>query len=173
MDADYLLIGKVGKPHGLRGEVKVHPCHSSRESFYPGLQVYGEQGSQIKYRRLSAVKVQGRTLLCRFQGVDNRNQAEELQGESLYLQEKDLRPLPDGEYYGYQIIGSRVYNDRDVYLGVMEEIFSTAAHDVWVIRDGEKERLYPAVAECILSVDQSRKQIRLRDYFDPAEGDDR
>ena len=173
MDADYLLIGRVGKPHGLRGEIKVHPCDTSRESFYPGLQLCGGPGDQFRRWILTTVKRQGRTLLCRFEGVDNRNQAEELQGESLYLQEKDLRPLPEGEYYGYQIIGSRVYNDRDVYLGIMEEIFSTAAHDVWVIRDGEKEKLYPAVAECILSVDQSRKEIRLRDYFDPAEGDDR
>jgi 16S rRNA processing protein RimM len=173
MDSDYLLIGRAGKPHGLGGEVKVYLSDPSQERLYPGLQVYIGQGLEIKPRRLSEVKVQARALVCRFQGIDNRNQAQELQGESLYLREKDLRPLPEGEYYGFQIIGSRVYNDRDDYLGIMEGIFSTAAHDVWVIRDGEKEKLFPAVADCILSVDHSRKEIRLRDFYDPSEGDDR
>jgi 16S rRNA processing protein RimM len=173
MDSGFLLIGKVGKPHGLRGQVKVHSRVFSYENFYPGLSVYLGQGEEMKQWVLSEVKVLSQSLICHFLGLENRNQAEELCGSSLYLHERDLKNLSEGEYYSYQLIGSRVYDQRGLFLGCMEEIFSTAAHDVWVIKDGEKEKLFPAVDDFILSVDPSRKEIRVRDLYDPSLGDDR
>jgi 16S rRNA processing protein RimM len=173
MNSGFLLIGKVGKPHGLGGQVKVQSRVSSFESYYPGLPVYLGGGEELKEWVLSEVKVQGQTLICRFQGVNNRNQAEALYGSTLYIHEKDLKPLPEGEYYCYQLIGSRVYDHRGLFLGNVEEIFSTAAHDIWVIKDGKEEKLFPAVDDFILSVDPSRKEIRVRDLYDPSLGNDR
>jgi 16S rRNA processing protein RimM len=173
MDSDLLLIGKVGKPHGLRGEVKVHSRESSYESLSPGLRVYLWQGQEAKEQILAEVKVQARTLICRFQGLNNRNQAEELYGSSLYIDKKDLKGLPEGEYYWYQLAGSRVYDHNGLFLGLLDEVFSTAAHDVWVIKDGENERLFPAVDDVILAVDTARKEILVRDSYDPSPGDDR
>jgi 16S rRNA processing protein RimM len=173
MDSDLLLIGKVGKPHGLRGDVKVHSRESSYESLSPGLRVYLGRGQEAKEQILSEVKVQSQTLICRFQGLDNRNQAEELYGSSIYIDKKDLKSLPKGEYYWYQLTGSRVYDHKGLFLGLLEEVFTTAAHDVWVIKDGENEKLFPAVDDVILAVDPSRKEIRIRDLYDPFPGDDR
>jgi 16S rRNA processing protein RimM len=153
MKSDFLLIGKVTKPHGLHGQVKVHSYSSSYESFFAGGKVYLSQGEEMKALLISEVKVQSNSLLLHFQGVDNRQQAEAISGYSLYMEEKDLPALPEGEYYQYQLIGSRVYNDQDRFLGIMEEIFSTAAHDIWVIRDGKKEHLFPAVEDFVISVD--------------------
>ena len=161
-------MGRVGKPHGLRGHVKVHSRVSSTESFYPGLKVYLSREQEMKEWSLSEVKIQGQALICRFQELNNRNEAEELYGSPLYIQKQDLKQLPEGEYYGYQLIGSRVYDQRGIFLGFMEEIFSTAAHDVWVIKDGEKEKLFPAVDDVVLSVDPDRKEIHVRDLYDPS-----
>jgi len=168
-----LLMGKVGKPHGLRGQVKIHSHASSRDNFFPGRTVYLSRGQEMKEWVIAEVKAQPRSLLLKFQGLDNRDQAQGLCDYSLYLQEKDLQPLPEGEYYWCQLIGSRVYNDRDVFLGLIAEIFPTPAHDIWVIRGGEKEILLPAVEDFILSVNQTQKEIRVRELYGPCEGDDR
>ncbi|MBA4394350.1 MAG: 16S rRNA processing protein RimM, partial [Desulfobacca sp.] len=135
----FLLIGEVTKPHGLRGQVKVHSYASSQESFCPGRQVYLGRGEKIKEWVISETKSLGHSILLTLQGLEDRRQAEELVGYSIYLDEKELKILPEGEYYWYQLIGSRVYNHQDRFLGIMEGILSTAAHDIWVVRDGEKE----------------------------------
>jgi 16S rRNA processing protein RimM len=172
IDPGFLLIGEVTKPHGLRGHLKVHSYASSLESFLPGRQVYLSRSEKIKEWVVSETKTQGHSVLLKLQGLDNRQQAEELVGYSIYLNEKELKALPEGEYYWYQLIGSRVYDDQDRYLGVMKDIISTAAHDIWVVRDGEKETLFPAVEDFILSVNQVSKEIRVRDLYGLSESDD-
>jgi 16S rRNA processing protein RimM len=163
MKSDFLLIGKVAKPHGLRGQVKVYSYASSYETFFAGREIFLGQGEEMKPLLISEVKVQSQSLLLHFQGLDNRQQVEAICGSSLYLREKDLQALPEGEYYWYQLIGSRVYNDQGRYLGILEEIFSTAAHDIWVIRNASQELLLPAVGDFVISVDLPLGEILVRD----------
>ncbi len=172
MKAGFLLIGKVAKPHGLRGQIKVHSYAASQETFFAGRKVFLSRGEELQEWVLSEAKVQARSLLLKLYGVEDRQQAERLAGFSVYLEEKDLKALLDGEYYWYQLIGSRVYNDRDQFLGIMEGILATPAHDIWVIRDREKEILFPAVEDVILSVNKIQREIRVRDLYDLSEGDD-
>jgi 16S rRNA processing protein RimM len=163
MNSDFLLIGKVAKPHGLRGQVKVQSYASSFESFFAGRTLYLSQGEEMKPLLISEAKGQSQSLVIHFQGLDNRQQAEAICGSSLYLKEEDLQILPEGEYYWHQLIGSRVYNDQGTFLGFLEEIFSTAAHDIWVIRNASKELLFPAVEDFVISVDLACGEIRVRD----------
>jgi 16S rRNA processing protein RimM len=172
MKSDFLLIGKVAKPHGLRGQVKIHSFASSYESFSAGRTVYLSQGQEMKALLISEVKMHTHSLLLHFQGLDNRLQAEAICGSSLYLKERDLQALPEGEYYWYQLIGSRVYNDQGRFLGIMEEIFSTPAHDIWVIRSDQKELLLPAVEDFVISVDLPQGEIRIRDLDDFSGGNE-
>jgi 16S rRNA processing protein RimM len=170
MTSDFLLIGKVGKPHGLRGQVKVHSYASSYESFFAGRKVYLGQGEAMKALLISEAKVQAHSLLLHFQGLNTRQQAEAICGYSLYIEEKDLQTLPEGEYYWCHLIGSRVYSDQGRFLGIMEEIFSTPAHDIWVIRNDQKELLLPAVEDFVISVDLPHREIRIRDLDDLSGG---
>ena len=173
MKSDFLLIGKVAKPHGLRGQVKVQSYASSNESFFVGRKVFLGQGEEMKVLLISEVKVQPHGLLLNFQGLDNREQAEGLSGNSLYIDKKELKALSKGEYYWYQLIGSRVYNDQGRFMGIMEEIFPTPAHDIWIIRDGKKEILLPAIEDIILSVNVPQGEIRVRDLYGLSAGNDR
>ena len=136
--------------------MKAYSYASSYESFSAGRRIYLDQDQEMKVLLISEVKFQAHSLLLRFQGVENRQQAEAISGYSLYLDVKDLQDLPEGEYYWYQLIGSRVYDDQDRFLGLLKEIFSTPAHDIWVIRDGKKELMLPAVEDFVISVDLPR-----------------
>jgi 16S rRNA processing protein RimM len=172
MKSDFLLIGKVTKPHGLRGQVKVHSYAPSHENFCSGRNVYLSMGQEMKALLISEVKVQPHSLLLTFQGLDNRQQAEGLSGQSLYMDKKDLNALPEGEYYWYQLIGSRTYDEQGRFLGIMEEILPTPAHDIWVIRNGKKEWLLPAVEDFVVSINIPHGEIRVRDINDRSGGSD-
>ncbi len=172
MKSDFLLIGKVAKPHGLRGQVKVHSYASSHENFCAGRKVYLSLGQEMKALLISEVKVQAHDLLLTFQGLDNRQQAEGLSGQALYMDKKDLNALPEGEYYWYQLIGSRAYDEQGRFLGIMEEIFPTAAHDIWVIRNGKEELLLPAVEDFVVSINIPQGEIRVRDFNGLSGGSD-
>ena len=78
-------------------------------------------------------------------GVGDRQGAEALVGRSLFVPEETLGQLPEGEYYWHQMIGLRVVSEEGRFLGRLEEVFSTPAHDIWVARTPEKEYLIPAV----------------------------
>ena len=62
--------------------------------------------------------------------------------------------------------------DQGRFLGLLKEIFSTPAHDIWVIRDDKKELMLPAVEDFVISVDLPQRQIRVRDWYDPTRGND-
>lgn len=168
----YLLIGEVSKPHGLRGHVKIHSYASSPESFLPGRVVYLSRGQEIQEWMITETKIQGQSVLIKLKDLDKRQQAEALVGFSVYLHERQLKVLPEGEYYWYQLIGSRVYTDQNRFLGVMEGVLPTAAHDIWVVRNGVKEILLPAVEDVIISVSTMNKEIRVRDMDGLTESDD-
>ncbi|MEW6185541.1 MAG: ribosome maturation factor RimM [Thermodesulfobacteriota bacterium] len=167
-----LLIGKVGKAHGLHGQVRVQSYARSPESFVVGRKVILTRGDEVKTLSIANVRVQPRSLLLNFQGLEDRTRAEALNGFSLFIEKEDLDSLPEGEYYRHQLIGARVYNDLGRFLGIMEGIFTTPAHDVWVIRNGESEWLFPAVEDVVLSVNLSGGEIRVRDIYGSSENND-
>jgi hypothetical protein len=96
---------------------------------------------------------------------EDRQQAEV---GDLHIEERDPKPFR-GRWLA-PIDRQSAHNDRD-HLRHMEEYCNTG-HDIWVIRDQEKEILFPAVEDVILSVNKIQREIRVRDLYDLAEGDD-
>jgi 16S rRNA processing protein RimM len=164
MGSGFIWIGAIAKPYGLRGHLKVQADRASGDSFKPGARIYvreDEDKEPIDFV-ISEAKARDNHFILRFTGVEDRQGAEALVGKSLYVQEESLERLPEGEYYWYQMIGLRVVSEEGRFLGCLEEVISTPAHDVWVARAPGKEYLIPAVAEVILSVDQEHGEIKVR-----------
>ncbi len=167
-----VLIGKIGKAHGLRGQVKMQSYAESPRRFAVGRRLTLRKGKTEKILVVAGLKEQPRSLLLAFEGMTDRNEAESLNGYSVYIQAEDLEPLPEGEYYHHQLIGTRVYDQDQGFLGRLDAVFSTPAHDVWVVKKGKREWLYPAVEEVVLSVDLSAGEIRVRNIYDATETND-
>ena len=86
-------------------------------------------------------------------GVHTRNQAEALVGQVVQGDRRQFPPLPPGEYYWFQVLGLPVVNVADgALLGYLESIIPTPAHDVYVVRQGEREVLLPAVEDVIVEI---------------------
>jgi 16S rRNA processing protein RimM len=162
METAYVEIGRILKPCGLRGRVKVHSYAASAARFSTGQEVFLRQGQGLRPLIVSEAAGSGKALLLRFEGRDNRQAVEPLAGSPIYVKREELKRLPEGEFYQIELIGSRVFGEEGRCLGLLEAVFSTPAHDIWVVRSGLKEILIPAVEAYIASVKPDRKEIRLK-----------
>jgi 16S rRNA processing protein RimM len=99
-------------------------------------------------------------VILKFKGFDNIDGIEKYRGKDLLITRENAVPLEEGEYFIYDLIDSEVYSDEGRKLGILTEVMTNAANDVYVVRmeDG-KELLLPAIKDCILNVDVDNKKI--------------
>jgi 16S rRNA processing protein RimM len=158
---DYELIGKVVKPHGIRGELKVYAFSESPDNFklYKRLVLQKPGVDTIETYSLVKSRAQGKLAVVQLQGVDTRNKAEALQGSEIWLDRADLPGLKPGEYYWHQFVGLHVVPDTGKVLGTISGLFTTKAHDVMVIAGAKQEYMVPVKDEIIRQVDTKAGKI--------------
>ena len=125
-----LEIARIGRAHGLRGEVHVWPVTDRDERFQPGAR------ATVGARELvvAGARRQGDHWVVRFEGVDDRSAAEALNGGVLTAE--PLGPLPSGEYWVHELVGCSVVDQLGVERGVVEAVLEIPAHDLLVLDDG-------------------------------------
>ncbi|MBE3590265.1 MAG: 16S rRNA processing protein RimM [Firmicutes bacterium] len=151
MKPDYVSVGEVVAPHGIRGDVRLRPETDFPERF-PGRRV--RLGMEGPWRRiLDARPHRGGLWILRLEGVSSREAAEALRGARLWVATAELPTLPAGRYYHHELIGLavRTVDGRD--LGRLAEILRTGANDVFVVRGPLGEVLLPALRSVVASVD--------------------
>lgn len=147
-------LGRVVGVHGLKGVLRVGVLRGAES---PSVETFTELGEilvgDLPFRVRKAGRGRGHVLLW-LEGVDARAQAEALVGQEVHGEIQRFPPLPPGEYYWFQILGLPVVQAEDgTVLGVLAEIMPTGAHDVYVVRQGTREVLLPAVPEVIREID--------------------
>jgi 16S rRNA processing protein RimM len=161
-----LAIGKVMKPWGLKGAVKVYSYAESIESFLriSDLLVRGKDGPTVL--PLEEAKKHQKGILLKFKGRDRIEDVEDLVGLTLYMNKKDLPQLGEDEYYWHELIGMEVCTDSGKSVGTIEKVLETGSHDVYVVRKGEQESLIPAIRDVVRKVDVPAKRMVIH----PVEG---
>ncbi len=142
-------MGWVAGPFGVRGDLKVQPLTDFPERFQRGAALW------MRRRRCEVQRsrwARGFVYLGLI-GIDSREAAEELRGALLEVPEADLTPLPEGQYYRFQVIGLEVRTTEGRSLGRVAEILSTGANDVYIVRGGPRELLIPAIEDVVKEVD--------------------
>lgn len=156
---DLLEIGKVVKTWGLKGHVKVYSYAESIDTYNRVSRLYVQKRGGPEALRIETARQQNKTLLLKFEERDRIEDVEDLIGSTLYMPKKDLPPLEEGEYYWYELIGMKVRTDLGKQLGTLREILNTGSNDVYIVRQGSRELLIPALNEVILEVDVTGKQM--------------
>ncbi len=150
-----VTIGKILKPHGIRGIVKILATTDEPERFrllerinirYPGT-------GKLENYTIEQINVQSTGVLIKFAGINNRTEAEYLRGCELIIDENDCLPLAAGAYYCFQLEGLQVVDLNDKHLGEIIQVLQYPAHDVYVMRYGTAEVMIPAVSEFIKAID--------------------
>ena len=164
-----MLVGLVAKPIGLKGDVKVKPVTDNPERFAPGGRVWVEDpgGGPLALDILAVGETRG-GLRVSFAGVDTVEEAEGLRDVELFVSEDEVPPLPEGEYYYFQILGMEVYTHDGDLLGKVADIFPAGEKDVYVVKGGGKEYLIPVNDETVRTIDVANGRIDLfpiKDYL--------
>lgn len=151
---DRLWIGTVLKPQGIRGEIKVKYFTDSPEDVKKCGRVYidGEEKKILSFRS------DGEAVYLGLYGVADRNAAEALRGKRLYADRADAPVPAEGSYYIVDLIGSKVCTETGEELGELVSI-TPAATDVYAIKRGEKEILFPALADVFVEIAPEEKRI--------------
>jgi 16S rRNA processing protein RimM len=161
MDRPAVVVGKITRAHGLKGEVSVEVRSDNPDRFAEGTSVLLEDGRPLTIARTHQ---HGKRLLLTFVGVEDRNAAEALQGRLLMVPEAWLPDLPDGEYWPHQLEGCAVVTESGRDLGVVVEVIANPANDLWVAQDADgTETLIPAIRGVVTEVAPDAKRILVRD----------
>jgi 16S rRNA processing protein RimM len=154
-------LGRVSGIFGVRGWLRVHSDTEPRDNILSYSPWYLERSAGWEPRRLLDGRRQGKGLVARLQGCDDRDQAAELMGCLIAVPRDRLPALGQDEYYWSDLEGLRVVTADGVDLGQVSHLFATGANDVLVV-DGERERLLPYVwDQVILQVDLEAGLIRV------------
>jgi 16S rRNA processing protein RimM len=145
----HVAIGRVLATHALRGEMKVEPLTTRPEYFAAGKSLWIEG---VSYE-VESVRPQKGLILLKLSGVASSEEVERLRGRFVSLPEEALGPLPEGEYYAYQIVGLEVYEQDGERLGKVTELFPTGSNDVYVVEGPRGRILLPAIDDVIVEMD--------------------
>ena len=151
---DFVIIGKITRPHGVRGTLRIEPITDDPQRFKLLSKIYiqCENGSQVEYD-IANVNIANRYILLDLQQINTRNDAELLRGCYIEIPRQECLPLPEGEHYYFELIGFYVVSNQGKVIGELLDIHSYPANDVYVVKNDDKEILIPAVDEFIEHVD--------------------
>ncbi|MBO2942754.1 ribosome maturation factor RimM [Paenibacillus sp. F411] len=160
-------VGKIVNTHGIKGELKV-VSHSdfAEQRFAKNSQLYivSPRGGAPLPVTVDTSRVHKNMYMVKFKEIDGINEAEKYKESLLKIDEALQEELPDNEYYFHEIIGCKVITDEDPpqELGVITEILTPGANDVWVVKTPNgKELLLPSIPDVVLEVDKTSKQVRV------------
>lgn len=160
---EMIVVGRIVAPHGVRGDLRILPDTERPEMFKSLKTIYI---GRKRYHLLSG-RPHKNVYIVHVEGVDDRNTAETLVSEVVEVPFSLLPKLEEGTYYYFQLIGLSVVTEDGEAVGRLEEIMETGANNVYVIRNGGKETLIPAIPSCVLSidVDAGRMTVRLPEWI--------
>jgi 16S rRNA processing protein RimM len=147
-----LRVAQVLRAHGVRGEVRVEPCGGDWTRFKPGTRVEIEDGSRALTVRTSRPGP-GNAVLLGFDEVANPADADRLRTLYLCVDVDAARPLSDGEWFVWQLIGLRVLDTSGADIGIVEDVEAGVGNDVLVIRDNNGLHRLPMAREYVTSID--------------------
>ena len=145
------IVGVVGAPHGVRGEVKVHPRTDVADRFRTGSRLLCDGIGEVVVASARGADVP----IVRFEGLNTRNDAERIRGRNLRVPRAEARRAAKGAYLWADLLGLRAETTDGKALGVVSEVLRAGETDVLVVRaEGSREELMlPAIASVVREVD--------------------
>jgi len=148
-----VLLGKLVATHGIKGQLRVAVYSGEFETILSlaSLMLKGPDGRMETFQ-VAAAAVHGKKLILSLEEYDNINQSLPLVGHEVYVARNQLPALSEGEFYWFDLLGLRVETDHGEVLGELVDIIATGSNDVYVVKDGKREYLIPALEDIVLDV---------------------
>jgi len=153
----FLLLGRVLRPHGVRGELRLEIMTAYPERIVEGGRVFlgadPQDPGAAEERRVAHARRHQQFLILELEGITDRDEADAYREQYVMIPLEDAVPLEEGEFYLFQVLGIDVFTDEGEFLGRVSDVIETGANDVYVVHGPSGEILLPDIEECILKVD--------------------
>lgn len=157
-DLDTVTVGRIERPFGVKGEVKVRPLSDvpGRFEALTDVSLVARDGKTLA-TSVTGVRRAGTEFIVRFAGLTTPEEAGLWRGGLIQVTRGAVPALPAGQYYECDLVGLAVQNEEGQPLGVLEEIWELPGNHVFIVRQGNKETLIPAAKEWVTRVDLERR----------------
>ena len=167
MNKKNIYIGKILRPHGLKGEMSIRCLLESDSSLDHLREIILEQDNGSRAASISSWRYYAKGILISLHGVNDRNAAEDLAGAGIYAHPEDLPKSDPDDIFLQELLGCRVELADGRSLGSIKGIITPSGQEIWTIAaDGGAEILFPAVPEFVQSIDMKGRMVRI----DPPDG---
>ena len=164
---ELIAYGKILRPHGLKGEIKVLPYSGNPENFQQIQYIYTQSGcTEPQRHKVSARKLQKNFIIARIQNVNSVEQAELLRNKEVHVDKNDLPSNQEDEYYWFELIGLSVYSQSGALIGKVDSLIDNAAQPTLVIRDSSREYMVPLIDRFVKKIDLGNSKIIVESIVD-------
>jgi len=157
------LVGRIAKPHGLRGEVVVNPeTDFIEERYAKGASLWTRSVAGSEQLTIATSRVQNGRPIVGFEGFERIEDVERLAGLELRVPEDTLQPLPPGTYYEHQLVGCAVETVTGEHVGEVAKVEGGAGASRLVMNGPRGEILIPLVVDICVEIDVTQRRIRIK-----------
>jgi len=164
LSTDWINIGFIRRPHGLKGYVRVEGLSDAPDRF----ESLDRIGVELTDGRRESLEIEGcrrdgNGWLMKFLGIETSENVERLRSAYIQVPEKAVAPLPEDVYYVFELEGCAVVTDNGEEIGTVREILSMPANDVFVVDTPAGEVMIPAVKDFVVELDPGESRIVIRE----------
>src|SRR5512135_2101879 len=149
-----VIVGLVLKAVGLKGELRIRPLTDNPDRYALGGRLWlTTPEGELKAFVIRSLKKHKGNFTVGLSGIETVEEAKSYLGQEVFVPESEVPPLPEGEYYHFQILGLPVYTHKGVLLGKVAEIFPAGEKDVYVVKGKGREYLIPVTDDAVREID--------------------
>jgi len=154
-DLEFITIGRILTFWGTEGKLKVKVITDFPQRFAPSATVYVNRQPMT----IDSTEWHKGKAIIKLNTIDSIGAAQRLRGQPIEIHHSQVYPLPEGQYYHFQLIGLEVWTTQGKLLGNITEILTAESNDNYVVRGNDGEILIPAIEDVVKSIDLNKGRI--------------
>ncbi len=154
-DLEFITIGRILAPWGIKGKLKVKVTTDFPQRFAPSSTVYISRQPVT----IDSTEWHKGEVIIKLNAVDSIEAARQMRGQPVEIHHSQVYSLPEGQYYQFQLIGLEVWTTQGELLGNITEVLTAKSNDNYVVKGNEREILIPAIEDVVKSIDLNKGRI--------------
>jgi 16S rRNA processing protein RimM len=158
---EYLSVGIVLKPRGLKGEIKVKPLTDDDKRFDALNSIFLKNGESYTELEITSRRYDKGFVYLKFKDHNTIESVEHLRDQYLWIHRRMARILPKDTFFIADLLGCRVETRSGESLGEITDVLETGSNDVYVVNGSSGEVLIPALKKVVVDVDIPKRQVKV------------
>ncbi len=160
---EYLLVGRIASPFGVRGQVKVRSFTDRPDHLLRRVRTLYIGSDYTPYQITHGFEHKPGLLVLTLKTIATREDAIAMRNREVYIRAQDAAPLAAGEYFIHDLYGMQVETENGELIGTVREVLETGANEVLVVqRADQPDALIPMIYDVVINLDYAAKRITIR-----------